>query len=86
MKRRSGETDRDGETSRFPPEEPTLYDLLWTHRGATDEEIRRAYKRQRENFQAGSLPLQLLLPRLAFGCSRQPPVQFFHVAPSPLSP
>ncbi len=43
------------------PEELTLYDVLWTHRGASDEEIRRAYKRQREIFQPGSLPLVSLL-------------------------
>ncbi|HEY8944052.1 MAG TPA: P-loop NTPase, partial [Polyangiaceae bacterium] len=43
------------------PEEPSLYDVLWTHRGATDEELRRAYKRQREIYQPGSLPLTSLL-------------------------
>ncbi len=43
------------------PSEPDLYDLLWTHRGATDEEVRRAYKRQREIYQSGSLPLTSLL-------------------------
>jgi flagellar biosynthesis protein FlhG len=56
----SREPERDAEPRSFAPEEPTLYDILWTHRGATDEEIRRAYKRQRENFQAGSLPLTSL--------------------------
>lgn len=54
------EPERDGEARNLAPEEPTLYDILWTHRGATDEEIRRAYKRQRENFQTGSLPLTSL--------------------------
>jgi flagellar biosynthesis protein FlhG len=43
------------------PDEPSLYDVLWTHRGATDEELRRAYKRQREIYQPGSLPLTSLL-------------------------
>ncbi|MFO7177615.1 MAG: helix-turn-helix domain-containing protein [Pseudomonadota bacterium] len=43
------------------PDEPNLYDVLWTHRGATDEELRRAYKRQREIYQPGSLPLTSLL-------------------------
>jgi flagellar biosynthesis protein FlhG len=43
------------------PAEPNLYDVLWTHRGATDEELRRAYKRQREIYQPGSLPLTSLL-------------------------
>jgi flagellar biosynthesis protein FlhG len=41
--------------------EPTLYDVLFTHRGATDEELRRAYRRQREIYQADSLPLTSLL-------------------------
>ncbi len=43
------------------PGEPNLYDLLWTHRGATDEDVRRAYKRQRDIYQPGSLPLSSLL-------------------------
>jgi flagellar biosynthesis protein FlhG len=43
------------------PDEPNLYDVLWTHRGASDEELRRAYKRQREIYQPGSLPLTSLL-------------------------
>jgi flagellar biosynthesis protein FlhG len=43
------------------PDEPSLYDVLWTHRGSSDEEIRRAYKRQREIYQPGSLPLTSLL-------------------------
>jgi flagellar biosynthesis protein FlhG len=38
-----------------------LYDVLWTHRGATDEEVRRAYKRLRELYTSGSLPLTSLL-------------------------
>ncbi len=43
------------------PQDRTLYDLLGTSRGATDEELRRAYKRQREIYQSGSLPLTSLL-------------------------
>ncbi len=43
------------------PDEPTLYEVLWTHRGASDEDLRRAYKRQRELYQSGSLPLSSLL-------------------------
>jgi flagellar biosynthesis protein FlhG len=45
----------------FSPEERNLYDVLWTHRGASDEEVRRAYKRQRDVFQVGSLALSSLL-------------------------
>jgi flagellar biosynthesis protein FlhG len=43
------------------PGEPNLYDLLLTHRGATDEDVRRAYKRQRDIYLSGSLPLTSLL-------------------------
>jgi flagellar biosynthesis protein FlhG len=43
------------------PAEPNLYELLWIHPGATDEEVRRAYKRQREHYRPGSLPLTSLL-------------------------
>lgn len=43
------------------PAEPNLYDVLWTHRGATDEEVRRAYKRQRDLYQPKSLALTSLL-------------------------
>jgi flagellar biosynthesis protein FlhG len=38
-----------------------LYDVLGTHRGATDEEIRRAYKRQRTLFHPEGLALTSLL-------------------------
>ena len=41
--------------------EPHHYELLGTHRGATDEELRRAYKRQKEIYQRGSLSLTSLL-------------------------
>lgn len=39
----------------------TLYDVLGLSRGASDEEVRRAYKRQRELFSSGSLPLVSIL-------------------------
>ncbi len=51
-------------------EEPSLYDVLWTHRGATDEEVRRAYKRQRDIYQPGSLPLTSLLSEAELGRER----------------
>lgn len=41
--------------------ERSLYDVLWTNRGASDEELRRAYKHQRDVFQPGSLALSSLL-------------------------
>lgn len=43
--------------------EPTLYDVLLTHRGASDEELRRAHKRLREIYTEGSLPLTSLVPQ-----------------------
>ena len=39
----------------------TLYDVLGVSRGASDEEVRRAYKRQRELFSTDSLPLVSLV-------------------------
>lgn len=41
--------------------EPTLYDVLLTHRGASDDELRRAHKRLREIYTPGSLPLTSLV-------------------------
>jgi flagellar biosynthesis protein FlhG len=41
--------------------EPTLYDVLLTHRGASDEELRRAHKRLRDIYTPGSLPLSSLV-------------------------
>lgn len=41
--------------------EPTLYEVLSMHRGASDEELRRAVKRQRAIYTQGSLPLTSLL-------------------------
>ena len=43
------------------PSEPNLYEVLLTHPGASDEEVRRAYKRQREHYRPGSLSLTSLL-------------------------
>lgn len=55
-------------TSREPrPYEPradrrfTLYDTLGLSRGSSDEEVRRAHKRQRELYASGSLPLISIL-------------------------
>lgn len=49
---------------------PSLYDVLWTQPSASDEELRRAYKRQRELFQSGSLPLASLLSEAALELER----------------
>lgn len=59
----AGTRDQARTTTPMPvvPVEPSLYDVLGTHRGATDEEVRRAAKRQREVYQSGSLPLTSLL-------------------------
>lgn len=65
---------RSAEGSRPPaplrPEEPTLYDVLLTHPAAGDEELRKAYKRQREIFHAGSLPLCSLMSEDASSIER----------------
>jgi flagellar biosynthesis protein FlhG len=52
---------RDPQPIPIVPAEPNLYDVLLMPRSATDEELRRAHKRQREIYQAGSLPLTSLL-------------------------
>jgi len=57
-----GRQESEGPAPDFREEAATsLYDVLWTHRGASDEELRRAYKRQREVFEPGSLPMSSLL-------------------------
>ncbi len=60
---------RDAERTAEPAPpvtlEPNLYEVLGLHRGATDEELRRAYKRQKENYQPGSLPLTSVLTAVA---------------------
>jgi flagellar biosynthesis protein FlhG len=45
----------------MPIDAPTLYTILGIERSATDEEIRRAYKRQREIYATGGLATQSLL-------------------------
>jgi len=49
-----------GVTALVAPE-LSLYERLGTHRGANDEELRRAYKKQRSIFQPDSLSLTSLL-------------------------
>ena len=49
---------------------PTLYDMLLTHPAAGDEELRKAYKRQRDIFQPQSLPLSALMPDAALEVER----------------
>lgn len=49
---------------------PTLYDILLTHPAAGDEELRKAYKRQREIFQPQSLPLCSLMSDAALEVER----------------
>ena len=45
----------------IPTEEPTLYAVLGVTRSANDEEVRRAYKRQREIYATGGLATVSLL-------------------------
>jgi flagellar biosynthesis protein FlhG len=58
-------TSRDALRARSAPSilapKYTLYDMLGTNRASTDEEIRRAYKRQRAIFQPDGLALTSLL-------------------------
>jgi flagellar biosynthesis protein FlhG len=57
-------TAKAGERPTPPPiptEEPTLYAVLGVTRSASDEEIRRAYKRQREIYATGGLATVSLL-------------------------
>jgi len=65
---------RESEPSHVPSAlrraEPTLYDILMTHPAAGDEELRKAYKRQRDIFQTGSLPLCSLLREDALAVER----------------
>ncbi len=49
------------EVISLAPSHLNLYEVLLAHRGATDEELRRAYKRQRDLYQPGSLPLTSLI-------------------------
>jgi flagellar biosynthesis protein FlhG len=53
--------ERQSEMVPTAPVHLNLYEVLLAHRGATDEELRRAYKRQRDLYQASSLPLTSLL-------------------------
>ncbi len=57
---------RDQPRTEIPPPPIVLpdfsfYDILGTHRGATDEDIRRAYKRQKDVYQPDSLALTSIL-------------------------
>lgn len=45
----------------LPLAAPTLYEMLGVERSAGDEDVRRAYKRQREIYASGSLAIQSLL-------------------------
>jgi flagellar biosynthesis protein FlhG len=47
--------------SPIPTDEPTLYAVLGVTRSANDEEVRRAYKRQREIYASGGLATVSLL-------------------------
>jgi flagellar biosynthesis protein FlhG len=51
------------EPHQIPTEEPTLYAVLGVTRSATDDEVRRAYKRQREIYANGGLGTYSLLDR-----------------------
>jgi flagellar biosynthesis protein FlhG len=46
---------------QLPQASPTLYEVLGVERSASDEDVRRAYKRQREIYTPGSLAIQSLV-------------------------
>lgn len=45
----------------LPPAAPTLHEVLGIERSASDEDVRRAYKRQRELYSSGSVAISSLL-------------------------
>jgi flagellar biosynthesis protein FlhG len=55
----------------MPTEEPTLYAVLGVTRSASDEEIRRAYKRQREIYATGGLATVSLLDGEQLGAAQR---------------
>lgn len=57
----SRDQERQAEMVPLSPAHLNLYEVLLAHRGATDEELRRAYKRQRDLYQINSLPLTSLV-------------------------
>ena len=57
----SRDQERQADMVPLSPAHLNLYEVLLAHRGATDEELRRAYKRQRDLYQPNSLPLTSLL-------------------------
>ena len=57
----TSKVERMTPSSPAPLEEPTLYAVLGVTRSASDEEIRRAYKRQREIYTTGGLATVSLL-------------------------
>jgi flagellar biosynthesis protein FlhG len=57
----SRDQERTSDPVPLSPVSLNLYEVLLAHRGATDEELRRAYKRQRDLYKRGSLPLTSLL-------------------------
>jgi len=62
----------DAPVPPIPTEEPTLYAALGVTRSASDEEIRRAYKRQREIYATGGLAtVSLLGPELLGAAQRK---------------
>jgi flagellar biosynthesis protein FlhG len=57
----SGRGERAPQATDHPPEPPTHYDVLALDRGASDEEIRRAYRRMREIYSTESLAIAGLM-------------------------
>ena len=66
----TSKTER-GPSSAIPIDDPTLYSVLGVTRSASDEEIRRAYKRQREIYASGGLATVSLLDGPALGVAQR---------------
>jgi flagellar biosynthesis protein FlhG len=60
-----------GPSVSIPIDDPTLYSVLGVTRSASDEEIRRAYKRQREIYASGGLATVSLLDGPALGVAQR---------------
>lgn len=55
------ETERVASPIPLVAAQPTLYDILFVHRGSSDEELRRAYRRQVQLYHPDSLAITSLL-------------------------
>ncbi len=67
----TGKVEETGTALPIPSEEATLYAVLGITRSANDEEVRRAYKTQREIYAAGGLATASLLDGEQLGAAQR---------------